>query len=74
MWYDGGVKDGIIGAGGDYSSSMRTGASIVDDGRRCPTVATRPHSWLLSIQQSTNILGNRLVSLKLEKAIIKYVC
>jgi hypothetical protein len=26
-----------------------------------------PHSRLLSIQQSTNILGNRLASLKLEK-------
>jgi hypothetical protein len=27
----------------------------------------------LSIQQSTNILGNRLVLLKLEKVIINYV-
>ena len=63
MCYDGGVKDGIIGAGGDSSSSMRTGASIGDGGRRCPKVATGPHSRLLSIQQSTNIIGNRLVSL-----------
>ena len=74
MRCDGGVKEGRIGAGGDYSSSMRAHASIDDGGRRCPTVATGPHSRLLNIQQSTNILGNnRLVSLKLEKVIINYV-
>jgi hypothetical protein len=48
-------------------------ALIDHDGRICPTAAMRPHSWLLSIQQSTNILGNRLVLLKLEKIIINYV-
>jgi hypothetical protein len=61
--YDG-VKEGRIGAGGDYSSSMQTGASIDDGGRHRPMVAMGPHSQLrlliLSIQQSTNILGNRL--------------
>jgi hypothetical protein len=35
-----------------------------------PTAAMKPHSRLLRIQQSANILGNRLVSLKLEKTII----
>jgi hypothetical protein len=52
------------GRTGDYSSSMQTGASIDDGGRQRPTVAMGPHSQLrlliLSIQQSTNILGNRL--------------
>ena len=51
---------------------MGTCALINDGGRRRPTVATGPHSRLLSIQQSTHILGNRLVLLKLEKVIIKY--
>ena len=73
MHWDGGVKQGGIGAGGDYSSSMRTRASIDYGGRRHPTVTTGPHSRLLSIQQSTNILGNRLVLLKLEKVTINYV-
>jgi hypothetical protein len=63
--YDG-VKEGGIGAGGDYSSSMQTGALIDDGGRHRPMVATGPHSQLrlliLSIQQSTNILGNRLTN------------
>jgi hypothetical protein len=52
---------------------MRFLASIDHDGRRHSTAAMRPHSRLLSIQQSTNILGNRLVLLKLEKFIINYV-
>jgi hypothetical protein len=42
MRCDGGVKEGRIGAGGDYSSSMRARASIDDGGRHCPTVATGP--------------------------------
>ena len=66
----GGVKEGGIGAGGDYSHSMRTRASIDDGGRRHPTVATGPHSRLLSIQKSTNIICDRTTSLKLEKVII----
>ena len=47
--------------------------SIDHDGRRHPTDAMRPRSRLLSIQQSTSILGKRLALLKLEKVIIKYV-
>jgi hypothetical protein len=57
----------IMAAGAATTRSMRFLALIDHDGRICPTVAVRPHSWLLSIQQSTNILGNRLVLLKLEK-------
>ncbi len=41
--------------------------SINDGGRRRPLAAIGPHSWLLSIQQSANILGNRTTLLKLEK-------
>ncbi len=72
MHCGGGVKEGGTGAGGDYSYSMRTRASIDDGGRRRPTAATGPgpHSRLLSIQQSTNIICDRSTSLKLEKNII----
>ena len=69
MCCSGGVKEGGIGAGGDYSHSMRARASIDDGGRRRPTVATGPHSRLLSIQQSTNIICDRTASLKLKKVI-----
>jgi hypothetical protein len=62
-----------IRAGGKVFCSMRFLASIDHDGRCHPMAAMRPHSRLLSIQQSTNILGNRLVLLKLEKVIINYV-
>jgi hypothetical protein len=65
--------EGGIRAGGEVFCSMRFLASIDHNGRRRPTAAMRPHSRLLSIQQSTNILGNRLVLLKLEKVIINYV-
>ena len=65
--------EGGIRAGGEVFCSMRFLASIDHNGRHRPTAAMRPHSWLLSIQQSTNILGNRLASLKLEKVIINYV-
>ena len=67
MHCGGGVKEGRIGAGGDYSHSMRICASIDDGGCRRPTVTTGPHSRLLSIQQSTNIKCGRTTSLKLEK-------
>ena len=71
MRCDGGVKEGGIEAGGDYSHSMRTCASIDDGGRRRPTVPTTgPHSQLLSMQQSTNIICDRTTALKLEKVII----
>jgi hypothetical protein len=69
----GGGELGGIGPGDEVFCSMRFLASIDHGGRRCPTAAMKPHSRLLSIQQSTNILGNRLVSLKLEKVIINYV-
>jgi hypothetical protein len=66
--------EGGIGAGGEVFCSMRFLASIDHGGRRGPTAAMRPYSRLLSIQQSTNILGNRLETLKLEKVIINNVC
>ena len=69
----GGGELGGIGPGDEVFCSMRFLASIDHGGRRRPTAAMKPHSRLLSIQQSTNILGNRLVSLKLEKVIINYV-
>jgi hypothetical protein len=65
--------EGRIGAGGEVFFSMRFLSSIDHGGRRGPMAAMRPYSRLLSIQQSTNILGNRLVSLKLEKVIINNV-
>jgi hypothetical protein len=72
----GGVKEGGIGAGRDYSHSMRTRASINDGGRRRPTATTGPHSQLLSIQQSsehTTIIKRNMQQdyvVKLEKVII----
>ena len=67
MHCGGGVKEGGIGAGGDYSHSMQTCTLVGDGGRRHPTAATGPHSRLLSIQQSTNIICDMTTSLKLEK-------
>jgi hypothetical protein len=69
----GGGELGGIGPGDEVFCLMRFLASIDHGGRRRPTAAMKPHSRLLSIQQSTNILGNRLVLLKLEKVIINYV-
>ena len=69
----GGGELGGIGPGDEVFCSMRFLASIDHGGRRRPTAAMKPHSRLLSIQQSTTILGNRLASLKLEKIIINYV-
>jgi hypothetical protein len=69
----GGGELGEIGSGDEVFCSMRFLTSIDHGGRRRPTAAMKPHSRLLSIQQSTNILCNRLVSLKLEKVIINYV-
>jgi hypothetical protein len=53
--------------------TMRFLRSIDDGGYQRRTTTVGPHSQLLSIQQSTNILCDRLVSLKLEKTIIIYV-
>jgi len=61
-----------IGPGDEVFCSIRFLASIDHGGRRHPTAAMKPYSRLLSIQQSTNILGNRFVLLKLEKVIINY--
>ncbi len=58
------------GPGEEVFCSMRFLTSIDHGGRRPPTAAMKPHSRILSIQQSANILCNRLVSLKLEKTII----
>ncbi len=70
MRVDGIGTEGGIGAGGEVFCSMRFLASMDHGGRRRPTAATRPHSRLLSLQQSANILCDRLVLLKLEKTII----
>jgi hypothetical protein len=66
----GGGELGGIGPGDEVFCSMRFLASIDHGGRRRPTAAMKPHSRLLSIQQSANILCDRLVLLKLEKTII----
>ena len=62
--------EGGIGARGEVFCLMRFLAWIDHGGHRRPTAATRPHSRRGSIQQSANMLGNRLVSLKLENSII----
>jgi hypothetical protein len=64
-----GTEGGIV-PGDEVFCSMRFLASIDHGGRRRPTAAMKPHSRLLSIQQSANILCDRLVLLKLEKTII----
>ncbi len=66
----GGSKIGGIGPGDEVSYTMGFCASINDGGHPCRTTTKGPYSWLLSIQQSANILCDRLVLLKLEKTII----
>jgi hypothetical protein len=66
----GGGKLGGILPGDKVSYMMQFCASIENGGHRRHTTAMGPHSWLLSIQQSANILCGRLVLLKLEKTII----
>ncbi len=63
----GGGELGGIGPGEEVFYMMQFLSSIDHGSRRRPTAAMKPHSWLLSIQQSANILCNRLVLLKLEK-------
>jgi hypothetical protein len=65
----GGELGGIL-PGDKVSYMMRFRASIKDGGHHRHTTAMGAHSWLLSIQQSANILCGRLVLLKLEKTII----
>ncbi len=66
----GGSKIGGKGPGDEVSYTMQFRASIDNGEHRCHATAMGPHSQLLSIQQSANILCNRLVLLKLEKTII----
>jgi hypothetical protein len=70
MSVDGIGTEGGIGVGGEVFCSMQFLASIDHGGRRRPTATTRPQSRRRSIQQSANMLGNRLVSLKLKNSII----
>jgi hypothetical protein len=63
----GGGKLGGIGPGDEVFSSVRFHVSIDHGGWRLPTAAMKPRSRCSSIQQSANILCNRLVLLKLEK-------
>jgi hypothetical protein len=67
----GGGADPRIGAGGEVICSMRFLALINNGGRRRPMAAMRPYSRCgSSIQQSANMLGNRLVLLNLESIIV----
>ncbi len=66
----GGSKIGGKGTGGDDSYNRQVCTSINHGGRHCPMAAMGPHSQLLSIQQSVNILCNRTTLLKLEITII----
>jgi hypothetical protein len=66
----GGGKLGGVRPGDEVSYTMQFCTSINDGGHRCHMTAMGPHSRLLSIQQSANILCDRLVLLKLEKTII----
>ncbi len=66
----GGGKLGEIGPGDEVFCLMQFLLLIDHVGQCLPTAAMKPHSRRLSIQQSVNILCNRLVLLKLEKTII----
>jgi hypothetical protein len=65
-----GGAEGGMGEGGEGFCLMQFLALINHGGRGRPMAAMKPHSRLLCIQQSANILCDRLVSLKLEKNII----
>jgi hypothetical protein len=65
----GGGKIGGRGTGCDDSYNWQVRTSINHGGCHHPMAATGPHSGLLSIQQSANILWNRSTLLKLEKII-----
>jgi hypothetical protein len=69
----GGGKIGGRGTGGDNSYNRQVRTSINHGGRRHPMAAMGPHSRLLSIQQSANILWNRSTLLKLERTIINNI-
>ncbi len=61
------------GAGGDDSYNRQVHTPNDHGGCHCPTATMGPHSRLLSIQQSANILCNRTTLLKLEITIIIHV-
>ena len=65
-----GAKEGGKGAEGANFSMMRIVASRNHGGGRQPTAAIGSSSWLLSIQQSTNILIKRKALLELEKILL----
>jgi len=69
MCGDGVGTEGGIGTREEVFCSMGFLTSINHGGRRRPTATMRPQSWCRSIQQSANMIGNRFVSLKLEKSI-----
>jgi hypothetical protein len=75
MHCDGGVKQGGIGAWGDYSSSMRTCASIDDGGHRrpAPTVTAGPHSRLCEHTTISKHARQQVSIVKTRKVIINYV-
>jgi hypothetical protein len=62
--------EGRIGAGEEVFCLMQFLELINHGSRHHPTATMRPYSQRGSIQQSFKMLGNRQVSLKLEKNII----
>ncbi len=66
----GGSEIGGRGTGGDISYNRQVCTLINHSGCRRPMAAMRPHSRLLSIQQSANILCERTMLLKLQITII----
>ncbi len=66
----GGSEIGGRGTGGDDSYNRQVRTSIDNGSCLCPMAAMGPHSRLLSIQQSANILCDRTTLLKLEITII----
>jgi hypothetical protein len=62
-----GGAEGGMGEGDKVFCSMQFLASIDHGSRGRPMAAMKPHSRLLRIQQSANILCDTLESLKLEK-------
>ncbi len=65
----GGGEIGGRGTGGDHSYNRHIRTLINHGGFRHPMATMGPNSWLLSIQQSANILWNRSTLIKVEKAI-----
>ncbi len=73
MHGNGGREIGGRGTGGEDSYNRQMCTMIDHGGRWRPVAAMGPHSRLLSIQQSANILCNRTTMLKLEITIIIHV-